>query len=145
MGISGDHQNLSHLAGVPVNRSSRWVGLRAKSPTYRDFSFINIFKTVECQAIHTTVLLYHVVFFAVLYSSYNINMRNFSTTFQIFKTFEYLSRSNITKCSNFSEIEGKVPLKRSFQLTGNENMVPVSESPTYPGSHLGECFFNEIW
>ena len=36
------------------------------------------------------------------------------------------------KCSNFSEIEGKVPLKRSFQLTGNENIVPVSESPTCP-------------
>ena len=46
----------------------------------------------------------------------------------------------MAKCSNFSEIKGKVPLKRSFQLTGNENMVPVSESPTYPGSHLSEVF-----
>ena len=44
------------------------------------------------------------------------------------------------KCSNFSEIEGKAPLKRTFQLTGNENMVTVSESPTYPGSHLSEAF-----
>ena len=44
----------------------------------------------------------------------------------------------MAKCSNFSEIEGKVPLK--LQLTGNENMVPVSESPTYPGSHLSEVF-----
>ena len=42
--------------------------------------------------------------------------------------------------SNFSEIEGKVPLKRSFQLMGNENMVPVNESLTYPGSHLSEVF-----
>ena len=80
-------------------------------------------------------------FIAVFSSSYNINIRHFSTAFQIFKTFEYLSRSIImAKCSNFSEIEGKVPLKRSFQLTGNENMVPVSESPTYPGSHLNEVF-----
>ena len=31
-------------------------------------------------------------------------------------------------------------LKRSFQLTGNENMVPVSESPTYPGSNLSDFF-----
>ena len=46
----------------------------------------------------------------------------------------------MAKCSNFSEIEGKVPLKRSFQFTGNENMVPVSESPTYPRSHLSEVF-----
>ena len=46
----------------------------------------------------------------------------------------------MAKCLNFPEIEGKVPLKRSFQLTGNENMVPVSESPTYPGSHLSEVF-----
>ena len=46
----------------------------------------------------------------------------------------------MAKCSNFSEIEGKVPLKRSFQLTGNENMVPVSESPTYPGSHLSRLY-----
>ena len=46
----------------------------------------------------------------------------------------------MAKCSNFSEIKRKVPLKRSFQLTGNENMVPVSESPTYPGSHLSEVF-----
>ena len=46
----------------------------------------------------------------------------------------------MAKCSNFPEIEGKVPLKRSFQLTGNENMVPVGESPTYPGSHLSEVF-----
>ena len=46
----------------------------------------------------------------------------------------------MAKCSNFFEIEGKVLLKRSFQLTGNENMVPVSESPTYPGSHLSEVF-----
>ena len=46
----------------------------------------------------------------------------------------------MAKCLNFSEIEGKVPLKRSFRLTGNENMVPVSESPTYPGSHLSEAF-----
>ena len=37
----------------------------------------------------------------------------------------------MAKCSNFSEIEGKVPLKRSFQLTGNENMVPVIRGPTY--------------
>ena len=63
-----------------------------------------------------------------------------SAIFQMFKTFEYLSRSNMAKCSNFSEIEGKVQLKRSFQLTGNENMVPVSESPTYPGSYLSEVF-----
>ena len=46
----------------------------------------------------------------------------------------------MAKCSNFSEIEGKIPLKRSHQLTGNENMVLVSESPTYPGSHLSEVF-----
>ena len=46
----------------------------------------------------------------------------------------------MAKCSNFSEIKGKVPLMRSFQLTGNENIVPVSESPTYPGSHLSEVF-----
>ena len=70
----------------------------------------------------------------------NVNITIVSTAFQIFKTFEYLSRLNMAKCSNFSEIEGKVPLKRSFQLTGNENMVPVSESPTYPGSHLSEVF-----
>ena len=63
-----------------------------------------------------------------------------STAFQIFKTFEYLSRSIWQKCSNFSEIEGKVPLKRSFQLTGNENMVPISERPTYPGSHLSRVY-----
>ena len=72
-------------------------------------------------------------FFAVLSSSYNINIRHFPTAFQILKTFEYLSRSNMAKCSNFSEFEGKVPLKRSFQLTGNENMVPLKRS-----------FFNEI-
>ena len=46
----------------------------------------------------------------------------------------------MAKCSYFSEIEGKVSLKRSFQLTGNEKMVPVSESTTYPGSHLSEVF-----
>ena len=46
----------------------------------------------------------------------------------------------MAKCSNFSEIEGKVPLKRSFQLTGNESIVPVIESPTYPGSHLSKVF-----
>ena len=44
----------------------------------------------------------------------------------------------MAKCSNFSEIEGKVTLKRSFQLTGNKNMVPLSKSPTYPGSHLAK-------
>ena len=50
----------------------------------------------------------------------------------------------MAKCSNVSEIEEKVPLKRSFQLTGNENMVPVSESPTNPGSHLSRvyCSYN---
>ena len=48
------------------------------------------------------------------------------------------------KCSNFSKIEGKVPLKRSFQFTGNENMVPVSESPTYPGSHLSRVYCIDI-
>ena len=53
---------------------------------------------------------------------------------QIFKPF------NMAKCSNFSEIEGKVPLKRSFQLTGNENLVAVSQSPTYPWSHLSDVF-----
>ena len=63
--------------------------------------------------------------------------------FQIFKTLEYLSRSNMAKCSNFSEIEGKVSLKRRILPKGLENMVPLSESPTYPGSHLSE-FFNEI-
>ena len=46
----------------------------------------------------------------------------------------------MAKCSTFSKIEGKVPLKRSFQLTVNENMVPISESPTYQGSHLSEVF-----
>ena len=46
----------------------------------------------------------------------------------------------MAKYSNFSEIEGKVPLKRNFQLNGDENMVPVSESPTYPGSHLSKVF-----
>ena len=46
----------------------------------------------------------------------------------------------MVKCSNFSEIEGKVQLKRSFQLTGNENMVPVTESPTYPGVPLKQSF-----
>ena len=66
----------------------------------------------------------------------HVNITIVSTAFQIFKTFEYLSRLNMAKCLNFSEIGGKVPLKRSFQLTGNENMVPVSESPTYQGSHL---------
>ena len=44
------------------------------------------------------------------------------------------------KRSNLTEIEGKVPLKRSFQLTWKENIVPVSESPTYPGSHISEVF-----
>ena len=29
---------------------------------------------------------------------------------------------------------------RSFQLTWNKNMVPLSESPTYPGSYLSEVF-----
>ena len=119
------------------------MGLLAKCPTYRDFSFIKIFKTVECQAIHTSVLSR---FLPVCLQYYyqltlrHINITIVSTAFQIFKTFEYLSRSNMAKCSNFSEIEGKVPLKRSFQLMGNENMVPVSESPTYPGSHLSEGF-----
>ena len=46
----------------------------------------------------------------------------------------------MAKCSIFSDIEGKVPLKPCFQFTGNENMVPVSDSPTYPGSHLSEVF-----
>ena len=35
-------------------------------------------------------------------------------------------------------------LKRSCQLTGNENMVPVSENPTYPGSHLSEVFLMKL-
>ena len=34
----------------------------------------------------------------------------------------------------------KVPLKRSFFARGTEKMVPVSESPSYPGSHLCEVF-----
>ena len=50
----------------------------------------------------------------------------------------------MAKCSNFSEIEGKVSLKRSILPKGLENVVPLSESPTYPGSHLSEVFFNEI-
>ena len=33
----------------------------------------------------------------------------------------------------FSEIQGILP-------KGLENMVPLSESPTYPGSHLSEAF-----
>ena len=36
----------------------------------------------------------------------------------------------------FSEIEGKVSLRRRILLKGIGNMVPLSESPTYPGSHL---------
>ena len=46
----------------------------------------------------------------------------------------------MAKCSNFSEIEGKVSLKRRIFLKGLENMVPLSESPTYPGSQLSEVF-----
>ena len=46
----------------------------------------------------------------------------------------------MAKCSNFSEIEGKVSLKRGILPKGLENMVPLSESPTYPGSHLSEVF-----
>ena len=46
----------------------------------------------------------------------------------------------MAKCSNFSEIEGKVSLKRRILPKGLENMVPLSESPTYPGSHLSEVF-----
>ena len=46
----------------------------------------------------------------------------------------------MAKCLNIYAIEGKVPLKRSFQFTWNENMVPVSENPTYPGSHLSKVF-----
>ena len=42
----------------------------------------------------------------------------------------------MAKCSNFSEIEGKVSLKRRILPKGIENMVPLSESPTYPGSHF---------
>ena len=34
----------------------------------------------------------------------------------------------------------EVPLKRSFIAQGTEKMVPVSESPSYPGSHLCEVF-----
>ena len=48
------------------------------------------------------------------------------------------------KCSNFSEIEGKVSLKRRILPKGHENMVPLGESSIYPGSHLSEVFFNEI-
>ena len=33
----------------------------------------------------------------------------------------------MAKSSNFSEIEGKVPLKPIFQLTGNENMFAQLE------------------
>ena len=51
----------------------------------------------------------------------------------------------MAKCSNFSEIEGKIPLKRCFQLAGNDNMVPVSESPTYPGYHLSEVFLLKFY
>ena len=46
----------------------------------------------------------------------------------------------MAKCSNFSEIEGKVSLKRRNLPKGLENMVPLSGSPTYPGSHLSEVF-----
>ena len=34
----------------------------------------------------------------------------------------------------------EVPLKRSFFARGTEKMIPVSESPSYPGSHLCEVF-----
>ena len=47
----------------------------------------------------------------------------------------------MAKFSNFSEIDGKVSLKRRILPKGIENMVPLSgESPTYPGSHLSEVF-----
>ena len=34
----------------------------------------------------------------------------------------------------------EVPLKPSFFAQGTEKMVPISESPSYPGSHLCEVF-----
>ena len=46
----------------------------------------------------------------------------------------------MAKCLNFSEIEGKVLLKRRILPKGLENMVPLSKCPTYPGSHLSEVF-----
>ena len=79
-------------------------------------------------------------FFAVFVFQLSTRFRNFSTAFQILKSFKYLSRSNIAKCWIFSEIEGKVSLKRRILPKGLGNMVPLSESPTYPGSHLSEVF-----
>ena len=41
----------------------------------------------------------------------------------------------MAKCSNFSEIEGKVSLKRRILPKGLENVCP-----TYPGSHLSRVY-----
>ena len=46
----------------------------------------------------------------------------------------------MAKCSNFSEIEGKVSLKRRNLPKVLENMVQLSESPTYPGTHLSRVY-----
>ena len=46
----------------------------------------------------------------------------------------------MAKCSNVSEIEGRVSLKRINLPKGLENMIPFSDGPTYPGSHLSEVF-----
>ena len=87
-----DHQNRSHLAGkVPVNRSSRPVGLLAKSPTYRDFCLaISCFlQTMEAHVSPFSIS------FSILYFSKTVFVfsflldsarRHFSTAFQIFKT-----------------------------------------------------------
>ena len=39
----------------------------------------------------------------------------------------------MAKCSNFSEIEGKVPLKQSFQLTGMKTWSQLAKVPLIRG------------
>ena len=51
-------------------------------------------RSIEYQARHTTVLLY----FSRFVFQLSTRFRHFSTAFQIFKSFEYLSRSNMAKC-----------------------------------------------
>ena len=47
----------------------------------------------------------------------------------------------MAKFSNISEMEGKVSIKRRILPKGLENMVPLIESPTYPGSHLSRVYY----
>ena len=37
----------------------------------------------------------------------------------------------------------EVPLKRSFLFNGPKKLVPLSKSPTYPGSHLTGVYNND--